>query len=114
MEANPGMLVQARESRGLRQSELAEEMSRHLGATVSQAWVSKAEAGRVAVTDDRLAAISEALRYPVAELCSAPDADGVGIGLIHHRKKASIGAPALRRIHGQLNFGVRQTGRLLS
>jgi Zn-dependent peptidase ImmA (M78 family) len=88
-------------------------MSRHLGTAVSQAWISKAEAGRAAVSGDRLSALSAVLGYPVAVLCTAPDAGGASIGLIHHRKRASLGAPALRRIHGQLNFGVRQTGRLL-
>jgi Zn-dependent peptidase ImmA (M78 family)/transcriptional regulator with XRE-family HTH domain len=108
------MLVQARESRGLRQGEVADAMSRQLGTTVSQAWISKAEAGRAVVSGDRLRALSAVLGYPVAVLCAAPDADGAAIGLIHHRKKASLGAPALRKIHGQLTFGVRQAGRLLA
>ncbi|WP_262285964.1 XRE family transcriptional regulator [Micromonospora sp. MA102] len=112
--AEPGMLIQARESRGLRQNEVALAMSKHLGTTVSQAYVSKAEAGRVSVSDERLEAFSAALGYPVAVLCDAPDAEGVGIGLIHHRKRASLGAPALRRIHNQLKFGRRQTTPLLA
>ena len=113
-EADPGMLVQARESRGLRQNDVAAAMSKHLGMTVSQAWLSKAEAGRVSVTGDRLEAISEVLRYPVDMLCEPPDSEGAGIGLIHHRKRASLGAPALRRIHGQLKFSLRQTTRLMA
>ncbi|WFE60080.1 XRE family transcriptional regulator [Micromonospora sp. WMMD712] len=112
--ADPGMLIQARESRGLRQNEVAQAMSKHLGMTVSQAYVSKAEAGRVSVSGERLEAFSTALGYPVAVLCDAPDEEGVGVGLIHHRKRASLGAPALRRIHNQLKFGRRQTAPLLA
>lgn len=114
MDANPGMLIQARESRGMRQGDVAAAMSRHLNATVSPSYISKAEAGRSEVTGDRLEALSMVLGYPASVLCEAPDAEGVGVGLIHHRKKASLGAPALRRIHGQLNFGIRQTSRLLA
>lgn len=111
-EASAAMLVQARESRGLLQAEVAAAMSGHLGEPVSQGYVSKAEAGRLSVTGERLEAFSAVLRYPVDVLCAEPGADAAGIGLIHHRKRASLGGPALRRIHAELMFARRQLAGL--
>ncbi|WP_020525146.1 helix-turn-helix domain-containing protein [Catelliglobosispora koreensis] len=114
MEANAAMLTLARESRGLRQGELAEAMAERLGEPVSQGYVSKAEAGRLPVTDDRLQAISNVLHYPAEMLCSEPDANSVGVGLMHHRKKASLGALTLRRIHAQVTFSRSHVQNLLA
>lgn len=111
---NPAMLVLARESRGKRQGQVAQDMSEVLGIAVSQGYVSRAEAGRLNVTEDRLEAMAEVLGYPVALLCSDPAADGVGVGLVHHRKKASLGAPALRQIHSELALCRRQTAALVA
>lgn len=114
MEANAAMLTLARESRGLRQGELAEEMSKLLGEPVSQGYLSKAEAGRLPIVGERLQAISTALHYPVEVLCSEPDADSAGIGLMHHRKKASLGALTLRRIHAEVTFSRGHVQKVLT
>jgi len=113
--ANAAMLVLARESRGITQAELAEVMTRHSGETpVSQGYVSKAEAGRLEVTGPRLSLYATALGYPAAVLCADPQVHGVGVGLVHHRKRASLGAPALRRIHAELALARMQTRGLLA
>ncbi|WP_083873773.1 ImmA/IrrE family metallo-endopeptidase [Frankia sp. QA3] len=79
-------------------------MSDLAGEAVSQAFVSKAEAGRLAVSGDRLGLYAAALCYPVEVLCTDPEVHGVGIGLVYHRRKASLGAKALRRVHAELMF----------
>ncbi|MEW2345337.1 ImmA/IrrE family metallo-endopeptidase [Streptomyces griseoaurantiacus] len=104
LQAHPGMLALARESRGMTQTGVADAMTKASdGATVvSQGYVSKAESGRLTVGEDRLVLYAAALGYPPELLCVDPQVGGVGVGLIHHRKRASLSAPALRRIHAQL------------
>ena len=113
--ARAGMLVLARESRGMTQADLAQVMSREsAGTPVSQGYVSKAEAGRLEVTGSRLDVYAAALGYPPAVLCADPEIHGVGVGLVHHRKRASLGAPALRRIHAELALARMQASALLA
>jgi Zn-dependent peptidase ImmA (M78 family)/transcriptional regulator with XRE-family HTH domain len=113
--AHAAMLLLARESRGMTQAELAQMMTRHSdGTPVSQGYVSKAEAGRLEVTGTRLSLYASALGYPPAVLCADPEVHGVGVGLIHHRKRASLGAPALRRIHAELALARMQARGLLA
>jgi Zn-dependent peptidase ImmA (M78 family) len=113
--ASAAMLTLARESRGMTQAELAEAMTGLSGdAPVSQGYVSKAEAGRLEVTGSRLSLYADALGYPPAVLCADPEIHGVGVGLVHHRKRASLGAPALRRIHAELTLARMQTRGLLT
>lgn len=105
LQAHPGMLVLARESRAMTQLEVAAAMTVAApagAATVSQGYVSRAESGRLTVGEDRLELYAAALGYPVDLLCLDPQVSGVGVGLIHHRKRAALSAPALRRIHAQL------------
>ncbi len=113
--AHAAMLVLARESRGMTQTELAQVMARQSGDTpVSQGYISKAEAGRLEVTGPRLSLYATALGYPDGVLCTDPQLHGVGVGLVHHRKRASLGAPALRRIHAELALARMQTRALLA
>ncbi len=87
------------------QAEVAEAMTKAAlegGASVSQGYVSRAEAGRLEVTGDRLAWYAAALGFPASMLCLDPRAQGVGVGLVHHRKRAALSATALRRIHADL------------
>ncbi|MEV6527153.1 XRE family transcriptional regulator [Longispora sp. NPDC051575] len=112
MEANGPMLAQARETRGLPQGVVAKMMSDALGEPVSQGYVSRAESGRIAVTGDRLEAFSAVLGYPIPTLCEVPD-PASAVGLIHHRKKASLGAPALRVIHANLSQQRGQVERMM-
>jgi len=107
------MLALTRESRGMTQAEVAAAMSEVAGEAVSQAYVSKGEAGRLVVSGERLDVYAAAVRYPVEVLCSDPDVHGVGVGLVYHRKKASLGAKALRRVHAELMFTRMQLRALL-
>ncbi|WP_117198032.1 ImmA/IrrE family metallo-endopeptidase [Nocardiopsis sp. TNDT3] len=104
-QAQPAMLTLARESRGLTQTDVASLMTQASGdadTSVSQGYVSKAEAGRVAVTAERLELYATALGYPPNLLCQDPQVHGVGVGLIHHRKKASMPVSSVRRINALL------------
>ena len=114
--AQPAMLILARESRGITQAELATAMTQQAADSgpVSQGYVSRAEAGRLEVTGARLMLYASALRYPAEVLCTDPQLHGVGVGLVHHRKRASLGAPALRRIHAELALARMQTRALLA
>ncbi|MDX3213956.1 XRE family transcriptional regulator [Streptomyces sp. ME02-6991-2B] len=102
--AHPAMLTLARESREMTQAELADAMAKasEEGTAVSQGYVSRAEAGRLAVTGERLDLYAAALGYPRELLCLDPQVHGVGVGLVHHRKRAALSATALRRIHADL------------
>ncbi|MFE7561087.1 XRE family transcriptional regulator [Kitasatospora sp. NPDC057500] len=100
--AEPAMLSLAREYRGMTQTDLADEMSRIDGTKVSQGYVSRAEAGRLQVKDDRLDLFAKALGLTAEMLCRTTDIHGVGVGLVHHRKRASMGANSLRRVHATL------------
>jgi len=113
MTAEPAMLVLARESRGWTQVDVAEAMSQlEADARISQGYVSRAEAGRLAVTGDRLLLFAAALRYTPEVLCSSAEVHGVGIGLVHHRKRASMGTTGLRRVHAILALSRMQTKAL--
>lgn len=104
--AHPRMLVIARESRGMTQGQVAAAMHDAGGSTgaVSQGYVSKAEAGRLSVSGDRLHLYARALGYPAALLCLHEQEVGAGVGLIHHRKKQAASAGDLKRIHALLNL----------
>jgi len=47
-------------------------------------------------------------------LCSEADAESTGVGLMHHRKKASLGALALRRIHAEVTFARSHVQKVLT
>jgi Zn-dependent peptidase ImmA (M78 family)/transcriptional regulator with XRE-family HTH domain len=104
VNAAAAMLVLARESRGLTQAEVAAAMTKAspTGEATSQGYVSRAESSRLTVSGERLALYAEALGYPVELLASDPEVPGVGVGLVHHRKKAALTASSLRCVHAQL------------
>jgi Zn-dependent peptidase ImmA (M78 family)/transcriptional regulator with XRE-family HTH domain len=104
--AQPRMLVLARESRAMTQGELAKAMQALEGpdGRVSQGYVSRAEAGRLTVTEERLGLYARALHYPAQLLYLTEQEVGAGPGLVHHRKKQAISAADLRRIHALLNL----------
>jgi len=114
--AQPRMLVLARESRAMTQGELAKAMQALEGpdGRVSQGYVSRAEAGRLTVTGERLGLYARALDYPAQLLCLHEHEVGAGPGLVHHRKKQAISAADLRRIHALLNLTRIQLRALLS
>lgn len=114
--AQPRMLVLTRESRNMTQGQLAAAMQALDGSDgrVSQGYVSRAEAGRLAVQGERLALYARAVGYPAALLCLTEQEVGAGVGLVHHRKKQATSAGELKRIHALLNLTRIQLRGLLS
>ncbi|GAA2696081.1 MULTISPECIES: ImmA/IrrE family metallo-endopeptidase [Actinosynnema] len=109
------MLTLARESRGWKQDDVATAM-RELegeGSKVGQAYVSRAESGRVTVSGERLELYARALDYPVELLTLNETEVGAGPGIVHHRKKQAVVAQDLRRIHAALNLARVQVRRLV-
>jgi Zn-dependent peptidase ImmA (M78 family)/transcriptional regulator with XRE-family HTH domain len=109
------MLVIARESRSMTQGQLARAMTALEGpdGKATQGFISRAEAGRLPVTGERLEAYARALGYPASLLSLSEDEVGAGPGLVHHRKKQAVSATDLRRIHALLNLTRIQLRALL-
>jgi Zn-dependent peptidase ImmA (M78 family) len=114
--ANPLMLTLARDSRQLTQSDVAREMTalRGGGPRITQGYVSKAEAGAVSVTGERLKLFARVLDYPVGLLTVPGGVYGFGTACVHHRKRQSFTAAAGRRIHAYLNLARIQMGILVA
>jgi Zn-dependent peptidase ImmA (M78 family)/transcriptional regulator with XRE-family HTH domain len=113
--AQPGILVLARESRGMTQADVARAFSEGPGTAepASQGYVSKAEAGRIRVSGERLSDYAAALGYPPELLAMDEVPLGAGVGLVHHRRRASLAAGDLRRTHAVLNLTRIQVQSLL-
>ena len=81
---NPEMLILARRSREMTQTQLAEL------SAVSSASVSRYETGTLSATDDSLSRIAAVLKYPVSFFCRKPTLIGATGGAIFHRKQQSL------------------------
>ena len=112
-QAHPAMLALAREAASLTQTEVAKEMTDLGGQEVSQGYISRAEAGRLSVSGERLELYARALKCTPELLCLDPQTAEVGIGLIHHRKRAALSGAALRCIHARLALTRIQIASLL-
>jgi len=94
---NPDMLALARESRGLTQSELSRLLD------VSQAYVSKAEAGLLIPSSDIVERLEELLDYPEEFFFLTDAIYGPGVTEFWHRKRQAATARDLRRIYAEIN-----------
>jgi Zn-dependent peptidase ImmA (M78 family)/transcriptional regulator with XRE-family HTH domain len=92
------MLVTARESRGLTQSQLAEQ------ARVPQGTISKAEHGLVTLSGERLAALAGVLGFPLHALEWDEEIYGFGSSAFYHRKQKSLPQTRLREIQATFNL----------
>lgn len=95
---NPEMVILARESRGMTQHELAEQ----IGAT--QGHVSKIESGAIAASEDIVMRLSEALQYPPGFFSQTDRIYGPSVSEFFHRKRAVVSMRLLCRIHAQANI----------
>ena len=75
MKPNPEMLTLARESRQLTLQQLADQLG------VTQGYLSKLARGFIDIPDDRVAAIADALGYPVEFFYQYPAFQGPMWGL---------------------------------
>ena len=90
---NPEMLVLARRSRELTQTELAEK------SAVARTSVSRYEMGSLPVPDDTLFRLAVALDYPVKFFCRKATLIGAMGGAVFHRKQQSLPVKKLYRAH---------------
>lgn len=103
---NPGMLTLARESRDLTQAELSAITG------LSQAVISKIEAGIAQPSPSTVVSVAESLQYPTELMYQEDRIFGFNASVFFHRKRADMPAKTLRRIHAQLNFTRMHLGRL--
>jgi Zn-dependent peptidase ImmA (M78 family)/DNA-binding XRE family transcriptional regulator len=101
------MLILARESRGLTQSELA----RLLG--VSQGYVSKTESGLLEPTEDVLSKLAGLLEYPEPFFRLTDPIYGPGVTEFWHRKRQAATARQMRRVYAEINKRIIHINRLL-
>jgi Zn-dependent peptidase ImmA (M78 family)/transcriptional regulator with XRE-family HTH domain len=111
---NPEMLVLARESRGITQSELAKMLSEALGTSRAPGNLSKIESGLIQVSDDLLDTLVELLHYPRHFFYQTDRIYGYGSTCIYHRKRQSLPVTALRKLMAQINVIRIQVGKLLN
>jgi Zn-dependent peptidase ImmA (M78 family)/DNA-binding XRE family transcriptional regulator len=106
-QLNPQMVILARQSRGLTQSELANLMK------VGQGTVSKIEAGLVQPTIDELEMLGKALGYPAHFFAQQRRVVGAGISELYHRKHEVVGARTLNRVHAYASIRIMNIEDLL-
>jgi Zn-dependent peptidase ImmA (M78 family)/transcriptional regulator with XRE-family HTH domain len=100
------MLSCAREARGMTQSDLAERSG------VPQGTISKAEHGLVDLSDERLAALAEALGFPLDVFRWDEEVHGFGSSTFYHRKQKSLPQTRLREIQATFNLHRMRARRL--
>lgn len=104
---NPAMVTLAREARGLTQTDLADAVG------ISQALLSKVEAGLSAVSAALLTALSSVLRFPEHFFRQSDQVFGAGISEFFHRKRQSVLARTLIQVHARINIQRIHVARLL-
>jgi Zn-dependent peptidase ImmA (M78 family)/DNA-binding XRE family transcriptional regulator len=104
---NPEMVRLAREARGLNQTGLAHR------AGLSQATISKIEAGVTEATSDALTKIARASDRPEAFFYQTDPVYGPSTSEFFHRKRQRVPATVLAKIHAQINIQRIQIARLL-
>ena len=107
MSIRPDMIVLARESRGLTQSELARKVK------ISPAMMSRIEGGVRGVSDEILGRLARALDYP-HEFFSQPESIiGFGTSELFHRRQQAVSQRSLARIHANINIRRIHIARLM-
>lgn len=104
---NPALVTVARESRGMTQSELAQRVG------MSQARLSKIEAGLTPAPPELLSSLAKELRYPELFFLESDRTYGPGVSELFHRKRVAAGAKDLRTIYACLNVARMHVDRLL-
>ena len=104
---NPEMIALAREARGLTQTELADMLS------VSQAMLSKLEAGVKEPSDELVDRLSRALRFPAVFFLQQDPVFGAGLSEFFHRKRQDVPVRVLSRVHAMINISRMHVARLL-
>src|SRR4030042_3753134 len=95
---NPDILIIARESRGMTQSELASALG------ISQGKISKVENGLLSASEEMIKSFSAALDFPEDFFFFPDQIYGVGVGLVFHRKRLSLTNKFINKLHANMNI----------
>ena len=106
-DINPEMITLARQSRGLSQKELAQELA------ITPALLSKMESGIRDTTTENLKKTASILDYPVDFFFNKHSIYGLGISEIYHRRRQDISNKTLDRIHAQVNIITMSLNKML-
>ncbi len=101
------MLILARESRGLTQTELAARVG------VSAGYVNKVEKGIASPSGDLVSLLARELVYPPAFLTQPDRVVGFDSPCLYHRKRKTLPVKTLRRVEAQMHVTRLQVRRLL-
>ena len=104
---NPDMLLLARESRELNQSELA------TAAGVTQPYVSQLEHGEREPATDKLQRLAAVLAYPVEWFYQRDRYEGLGISGVFYRKRSKAQVGHLRKFQAEASIRQIQVTRML-
>lgn len=105
--ANAALIKVARQARGMSQVQLAK------AAGVTQAAISKCEAGLMQPGFELIASLANALTFPASLFYETDPVFGVPVS-INYRKSASVGAKATDRMEAEINLRLMHLRRLLS
>lgn len=106
---NPDMLYLARQARGPKSLRaLGEEVG------VSEGQIHKWENGVQVPSEERVVALSRALRYPPTLFFRPETVRGSDSICLHHRKRKSMPATQISRIEGEMHLAQLQIKRLLT
>ena len=105
---NPEMLTIARKSRRMTQGRLAKE------AGITQAAVSKLEAGLQQIDEQLVPRIANALDYPRRFFSQAMDIKGPGVSEYFHRKRARMSVSVLNQVYALAEIRRLEIAKLLS
>lgn len=105
--ANAALIKVARQARGMSQVQLAK------AAGVTQAAISKCEAGLMQPGLELIESLAAALTFPVSLFYETDPVFGVPVS-INYRKSASVGAKATDKMEAEINLRLMHLRRLLS
>jgi Zn-dependent peptidase ImmA (M78 family)/transcriptional regulator with XRE-family HTH domain len=106
-QVNPEMVRLAREARGYTQTDLAKR------SRLTQAMVSRIEAGVTDVSPSTLVSIARAVEMPEKFFYQTDSVYGAGTSEFFHRKRKAVPVGALLKIHAEINIRRMQIARLL-
>jgi Zn-dependent peptidase ImmA (M78 family)/transcriptional regulator with XRE-family HTH domain len=110
---NREMLILARESRGLTQSEFADELAKKLAMVITQATISKIENGLKEPTPEQISSFAQCLKYRKEFFYLAEQIRHFGSGCVYHRKKQRTPESKLRYLLAMINVRSIQVKTLL-
>ncbi|MGP5326794.1 helix-turn-helix domain-containing protein [Vreelandella titanicae] len=105
---NPHLIKVARQARSMSQSQLAEK------AGLTQAAISKFEAGLITPAEEAIVSLSEALSFPTTFFYQTDPIFGVPVSISYRKKSSQVKSRDIERIEAEMNLRLMHLRRLLS